>query len=78
MTYEFTNEKVGSMKPENFHNNTGETFHIAEIMNATTKIAVNARRRNFFMSSPPFVKNFRYVNKFPCKTQKNPPPYDRG
>ncbi|MBR1645917.1 MAG: hypothetical protein IJ685_03970 [Selenomonadaceae bacterium] len=31
MTYEFTNEKVGAMKLQHFHNNTGETFHIAGI-----------------------------------------------
>ena len=31
MTYEFTTEKVGSVKLENFHNNTGETLHLAGI-----------------------------------------------
>ncbi|MBR2519234.1 MAG: hypothetical protein IKE46_05535 [Selenomonadaceae bacterium] len=31
MTYEFTNEKVGAMKLQHFHNNTGEMFNIAGI-----------------------------------------------
>lgn len=31
MTYEFTNEKVGAMKLQHFHNNTGETLHLAGI-----------------------------------------------
>ena len=28
MTYEFTTDKVGSMKLQNFHDNTGQTFKI--------------------------------------------------